>query len=99
MFVFWVVTPCGLVGRYQCFGEKTLPPSSAPEMKAYVPSKRWYLPTSPHGVITQKTNIDIFTAVSTSNFIFVLYPPYLPTNSIIEKSVKYGYFLLGCDAV
>jgi hypothetical protein len=21
MLVFWVVTPCGLVGRYQCFGE------------------------------------------------------------------------------
>jgi hypothetical protein len=25
--------------------------------------KRWYLPTSPHGVTTQKTNNDIFTAV------------------------------------
>jgi hypothetical protein len=21
MLEFWVVTPCGLVGRYQCFGE------------------------------------------------------------------------------
>jgi hypothetical protein len=27
--------------------------------------KRWYLHTSPHGVTTQKTNIDIFTAVRT----------------------------------
>jgi hypothetical protein len=23
MLVFWVVTPCGLVGRYQRFGERT----------------------------------------------------------------------------
>jgi hypothetical protein len=21
MLLFWIVTPCGLVGRYQCFGE------------------------------------------------------------------------------
>jgi hypothetical protein len=27
-----------------------------------------YLPTSPHGFTTQETNIDIFTAVRTSNF-------------------------------
>jgi hypothetical protein len=29
----------------------------------------WYLPTSPHGFTTQKSNIDIFTAVRTSNLI------------------------------
>jgi hypothetical protein len=34
-----------------------------------VPPKRWYLSTSPYGVTTQKTNIDIFTAVRTSNLI------------------------------
>jgi hypothetical protein len=30
-------------------------------------TKRWYLPSSPHGVATQKTNIDIFTPVRTSD--------------------------------
>jgi hypothetical protein len=32
-----------------------------------VTPKRRYLPTSPHDVTTQKTSIDIFTAVITSN--------------------------------
>jgi hypothetical protein len=35
----------------------------------YFPPKRWFLPISPHGVTTQKTNIDIFTAVRTSNLM------------------------------
>jgi hypothetical protein len=34
--------------------------------KQYVSPKRWYLPTSPHGVTTLKTNIDTFIAVSIS---------------------------------
>jgi hypothetical protein len=38
--------------------------------RQYVPPKRWPLPTSPHGVTTQKTNIDVFTAVRTSNFVY-----------------------------
>jgi hypothetical protein len=29
----------------------------------------WYLSTSPHGVTTQKTNSDTFTAVRTSDLI------------------------------
>jgi hypothetical protein len=33
------------------------------------PPKHWYLPASPHGVTTQKTNIDIFTALRTSNLV------------------------------
>jgi hypothetical protein len=37
---------------------------------ANVPPKRLSPPTSPHGVTTQKTNIDIFTAVTTSNIVF-----------------------------
>jgi hypothetical protein len=35
----------------------------------HVPPKRRYLPTNPHGVTTQKTNIDIFTSVRTLKFI------------------------------
>jgi hypothetical protein len=32
--------------------------------------KRWYLRTSSHSFTSQKTNIDIFTAVRTSNLIW-----------------------------
>jgi hypothetical protein len=28
---------------------------------------RWYLSTSPYGIVTQETNIDIFSAVRTSD--------------------------------
>jgi hypothetical protein len=33
--------------------------------------KLWYLPTSLHGITTQKINTDIFTTVRTSNIICV----------------------------
>jgi hypothetical protein len=35
----------------------------------YVPQKQWYLPTSPHGITTQKTNINILNTMRTSNLI------------------------------
>jgi hypothetical protein len=35
--------------------------------RQYVPPKRWYLPTSTHGVAVQTNNIDVFTAMRTSN--------------------------------
>jgi hypothetical protein len=54
MLVFWVVTPCRLLGRYQRFGKHTVP-----IFRVKVP-KRWYLPTSPRDVTIQKTNIDIY---------------------------------------
>jgi hypothetical protein len=37
------------------FWRNILPLSSG----QYVPLKHWYLPISPHGIVTQKTNIDI----------------------------------------
>jgi hypothetical protein len=37
--------------------------------RQHVASKRWYVPTSPHSVTTQKTNTDSSTAVRTPNFI------------------------------
>jgi hypothetical protein len=47
MLVFWVVTPCGRVSRYQRFrGTYCLHVQG------------WYLPTSPHSVTTWKTDID-----------------------------------------
>jgi hypothetical protein len=53
MLIFWVVTSCGLVGRYQ--------------QDVNVPPKRRYLPTSQQGITIQKNNIDIFTALRTSD--------------------------------
>jgi hypothetical protein len=61
LFLFWVVTPCGFVGRYQQFREHTVS-----IFRAEVCPKRWYLPTSPHGIAAQKTNMNIITAVRTS---------------------------------
>lgn len=43
MLVFSVATLCGLVGRYQCFGEVYF------LHLQYVSQKRRYLPASPHG--------------------------------------------------
>jgi hypothetical protein len=63
MLVFRVVTPCGLVGRYQRFGKThSLQPW---RWREYVSPKRWYLLASTHRTTTQKTNIDVFTAVTT----------------------------------
>jgi hypothetical protein len=45
----------------------------SPENGDCVSPKLEYLPASPHGVATQKTNIDIFTAVRTSNLTTEVY--------------------------
>jgi hypothetical protein len=53
MLLYWVVTPCGLIGRYSRFGEIYW------IWRQYVSPKWCYLPTSPHGITTQKNNIII----------------------------------------
>jgi hypothetical protein len=63
MLVFWVGKPCGLAQRYQGLAGTAL------KMETVCPSE----PTSQHGVITQKKNIDISTAVRTSNLIKIPY--------------------------
>jgi hypothetical protein len=64
MLFFWLVMPCGLVGRYQRLG------GDQPwKWGRYFPPNRFHLPPSPHGVTTQKTNIDIMSSVRTSNLI------------------------------
>jgi hypothetical protein len=81
MMIFWVETPCGLVGtsRYQRFGRTCCLllyswwPLQRWRWRQYVPPKRWYLPTSVHSISAQKTNINIFTAVRNSNFLQVAY--------------------------
>jgi hypothetical protein len=40
--------------------------------RQYFSPRRRYLPTGPHGVITQKTNVDILKAVKTSNFTYTM---------------------------
>lgn len=57
------VDSCRLVGRYKRFGRNTLSPEGGTR---HVSPKRRYLPTSPHGVTTQK-NFATLTAVITSN--------------------------------
>jgi hypothetical protein len=56
--MFWVVTPCGLVGVCHCsmFRRNVWPPSSR---------KHWQSPTRLHGVTTQKT-------ISTSSLLWEL---------------------------
>jgi hypothetical protein len=52
------------LGRYIQTQPRTL---VSPEDGDNVSLKHWYLPASPHGSTTQKTNINIFTAMRTSN--------------------------------
>jgi hypothetical protein len=59
MLVFWVVTPCGLVGRYLHFRRTNCLHLQPWRLRQDVPLKSRYLPTSPHDVTDQKTNIDI----------------------------------------
>jgi hypothetical protein len=63
MAVFWVVTPCGLVGGYQRSEKHT----------ASIFRNEVTHPAGPHGVTTQKKTIDIFAAMRTSNLIFLSY--------------------------
>jgi hypothetical protein len=60
-----VVTPCGLASRYKRFRENMLPLLYSGRWRQYVLPKRWYLPTSPHAVTSQRNNIDMFTVVRT----------------------------------
>jgi hypothetical protein len=59
VLVFRVVTPFGLEGRYRTYQlseKRTI--SIVSLIDDGVSPKHWYLPTSPHGLATQKTNID-----------------------------------------
>jgi hypothetical protein len=62
MLVIWVATPCELVERYQSFGGKYSLHFQGGRrhprrQRQYVPQNRCYVPTSPHVVVTQQTNI------------------------------------------
>jgi hypothetical protein len=58
MLVLWVVTPFRLAGRYRRFGETYCLHLKGCKWRQYFPLKNYHPPTSPHGVTTQKTNID-----------------------------------------
>jgi len=51
VMVFWVVTTCGVMVGYQCFGG----PCCLQGKVHSAPPKHWYPTVSLHGVITQKT--------------------------------------------
>jgi hypothetical protein len=51
------LTPCGLIGRGQCFEEVHCLHLQPWRRRQYVSPKNWYLPMSPHGITTQKSNI------------------------------------------
>jgi hypothetical protein len=63
------------------------------ETSVYVPPERWYLSTSPHGVTTQKTNIDISTAVRIPNPMQLNIRQGKPlTKRLLEMSIRFSKF-------
>jgi hypothetical protein len=70
------VTPCRFIGRYQRFGETK---DLSPEDGNSISPKRWYVPTSLHGVTTQITSSTPLSAYYTWHPVSSkLYPPQLP---------------------
>jgi hypothetical protein len=61
LMFFWVVMPCGLAGRDQCFGE------------TYVSPECWYLPTNLHGITTQNNNINIIKKIKRPISLHITY--------------------------
>jgi hypothetical protein len=57
--VFWVLTPCSLVGGYHYFRETERPEGRG----QYISLKSWYLLTEIHSDITQNTAVQILTTV------------------------------------
>lgn len=69
MLFIWVVTLCELVGKYQEFEGTCCPHFQGSRKRQCASARRWYLPTSPHGITTGKAIIDIFAAVRNSNLV------------------------------
>jgi hypothetical protein len=84
---------CGHTGRC-CFGRNIL-------LRQQVSPKHWYLPTTPHGVITQNTNTDmqhsdshlciIFPRTDSDQFKFSTYNPkvWLP-RTVLHPDLYYS---------
>jgi hypothetical protein len=64
------VLTCSWIPTFQ---RNILLPSSGLKMGWYVTLKQWYLSESQHDIRSQKTNIGIFTTVSTSNPLYCLH--------------------------
>lgn len=78
MLVFWIVAPCGLAGRYQQFKAKN-------GGNMFLKMTGIYLQI-PHGLTTQKTNIDTLIV---SGSIKWLESEYLFLISLQYSSIKY----------
>jgi hypothetical protein len=63
MLVLWVVTPCELVGRYQCLAGTYCLFSPEDGGSIFLRNIGICL-QNPHGVTTQKSNIEIISNVS-----------------------------------
>jgi hypothetical protein len=57
MTFFWVKSPCELVGRNQRFGEECCSHLQGWRWRQHASPKRWFLPTSSEGYLTQKNII------------------------------------------
>jgi hypothetical protein len=98
MLVLWVVTPCGLLSGHQRFGV-----AYCLHLRDWSPETFVFVYTSPPGVATQLTNMDIFTAVKSANLIdshgselFVRTKILTFSMEILQKNEKLQVWMLGC---
>lgn len=63
LLLFWVVTPCSLVGRYRRFGRSYFLHLQGWMLRKYVNLRRWYILSIPYVGTVQKKKIDITSAV------------------------------------
>jgi hypothetical protein len=87
MLVFWVVTPCGLVGRYQRFGGTYRLHLQGWRRRQYDPPKGWYAPMSPHGVTTQKTNIEPILCMIKYIFVALQMLVFISEEVVLRKCI------------
>jgi hypothetical protein len=76
--VFWVMTPCSIVGDSQCFGSMYHLHLQGEKRQLKV-EEMWRVslkhcqpPTRLHNVITQKKTVPLFNSMKTSNFTLQL---------------------------
>jgi hypothetical protein len=87
MLFFWVLTPCRLVGRCQCFRETYC--MKPWRWRQYVSLKQWCVPTSLHGVKCQKI-ISRFGLMCLSPTVSLTVEQYLRSDFGLSKSLKHG---------
>jgi hypothetical protein len=87
MLVFWVKSPCGLIGRYQRFGG-----TYCPHLQGH-----FYLLTSPHGVTTQNNVITVIGSITNENNNFSIIVRKLLKNGHFENLERDESITLKCS--